>query len=242
MDAAVITGKINEDRLTVTNDDLSTSTVIILIRDTIAAHTGRPVFTLDDPMILDNAFSDSSSPSDSPIMLSQAINLVLHDPRGRWSSCSVTAILSPSLCADMILGMPFVYANFLVTDVNTPSLIDRRSGFDLLHPTPLRYHHPNANNDKTPSKVHYHNDYNTMLNELRSEFPHISSDLRECYGAVEHGREACVAAALRTRIEELALLERCQNTSRELKSEFVDIFEPLPHVDLMQGDVRCSIN
>jgi hypothetical protein len=45
-------------------------------------------------------------------------------------------IIAPSLCAPVILGLPFLAHNNIVIDHALRTAIDKCSGFDLLHPTP----------------------------------------------------------------------------------------------------------
>jgi len=69
------------------------------------------------------------------IQLSEWVKLRLYDPLGSWTARTVRAVIAPSLCAPVILGMPFLMHNNIVIDLASRTVIDKISGFDLLHPT-----------------------------------------------------------------------------------------------------------
>ncbi|KAJ3990270.1 hypothetical protein F5890DRAFT_1470027 [Lentinula detonsa] len=60
--------------------------------------------------------------------------LVLEDPLLSWRSCVVRALVVPSLCSSMILGLPFLAYNNLVMDYSARTVFDKTCGFDLLNP------------------------------------------------------------------------------------------------------------
>ncbi|KAJ3860141.1 hypothetical protein EV359DRAFT_49708 [Lentinula novae-zelandiae] len=66
----------------------------------------------------------------------------LEDPSGAWSSHSVRALIVPSLCFPMVLGIPFLVHNFLVTDYSSRTVMDKTSGFDLMNPSAPCPHPP----------------------------------------------------------------------------------------------------
>lgn len=63
------------------------------------------------------------------------VKLSMYDPTGSWTSKTVRAIVAPSLCAPVILGLPFLAHNNIVVDHAVRTAIDKISGFDLLNPT-----------------------------------------------------------------------------------------------------------
>ena len=67
---------------------------------------------------------------------SEYVKIKLHDPSSYWSSKSVCAIIAPSLCAPMILGLPFLVHNDIVVDASMRTVIDKKCNFYLLHPVP----------------------------------------------------------------------------------------------------------
>ncbi|KAF9264278.1 hypothetical protein L218DRAFT_998640, partial [Marasmius fiardii PR-910] len=110
---------------------------VVLIRDSVVNTCGLRTLPLQEPIALDNAFSNNS-PSSSPpppLLLDRCVELRLEDRSGFWTSKSVFAIVSPSLVSDVILGMPFITTNHLLLDPDGPSVIVKGSGFDLLNPS-----------------------------------------------------------------------------------------------------------
>ena len=53
-----------------------------------------------------------------------------------WKSKAIRAVVAPSLCSPVILGLPFLSHNKIVIDHDTHTAIAKDSGFDLLHPEP----------------------------------------------------------------------------------------------------------
>jgi hypothetical protein len=70
------------------------------------------------------------------IQLSEWVKLHLYNPSGSWTARTVRAVIAPSLCAPLILQMPFLSHNHIVIDLASRTVIDKVAGFDLLHPTP----------------------------------------------------------------------------------------------------------
>ena len=71
------------------------------------------------------------------VRLNEWVKLSLYDVSGSWTSKTVRAIIAPSLCAPVILGLPFLEHNNIVIDHATRTVIDKTCGFDLLHLPPL---------------------------------------------------------------------------------------------------------
>src|ERR1700683_5537270 len=68
--------------------------------------------------------------------LNEWVKLSLYDVSGQWTSKTVRAVIVPSLCAPVTLGLLFVMHNSIVIDHADRTVIDKVSGFDLLHPPP----------------------------------------------------------------------------------------------------------
>jgi hypothetical protein len=61
------------------------------------------------------------------------VKLQLRDPSGRWKSKAICAVIAPSLCSPVILGLLFLSHNKIVVDHEARTAITKDSGFDLLH-------------------------------------------------------------------------------------------------------------
>ena len=68
------------------------------------------------------------------VHMSQWVKLQLYDPSGSWKSKTIHAIVAPSLCSPVILGLPFLSHNKIIIDHETCTAIAKDSGFDLLNP------------------------------------------------------------------------------------------------------------
>ncbi|KAJ7075751.1 hypothetical protein B0H15DRAFT_956247 [Mycena belliarum] len=66
--------------------------------------------------------------------LTEYVKLPLHTVDQAWSSSSVRFLVAPNLCADFILGLPWLIENHIVIDHRERTAIDKRVGFDILHP------------------------------------------------------------------------------------------------------------
>ena len=62
------------------------------------------------------------------------MNLQLYDASGHYISKTIRAVISPSLCALILLGLPFLKHNNIVIDIEAKTAIDKKNDFDLLNP------------------------------------------------------------------------------------------------------------
>ncbi|PBL04257.1 hypothetical protein ARMGADRAFT_1070734 [Armillaria gallica] len=121
---------------------------LVLIRPELVAHLKLKIHPLPKPISVTVAFQDASS---SKTSLTSWVKLKLHAHKNQWSSHTVHAIIALNLCTDIILGLPFLATNKLLINPSERSVIDKTSGFDLLHPstmevtTPLPSHHSTHN-------------------------------------------------------------------------------------------------
>jgi hypothetical protein len=68
------------------------------------------------------------------IELTHWVKLKLRDPSNYWTAKTVHTIVTPGLCAPVILGLPFLVHNNIVVDHAVHTVIDKASDFDLLNP------------------------------------------------------------------------------------------------------------
>ena len=62
------------------------------------------------------------------------MKLKLYDPSGHYNSKTVHAVISPSLCMPVLLGLPFFKHNGIIVDTNAHITIDKFQNFNLLNP------------------------------------------------------------------------------------------------------------
>ena len=63
------------------------------------------------------------------------VKLKLYDSSGVYVAKTVHAVISPTLCAPVLLGLPFLKHNNIIIDVDCCTAIDKLKNFDLLHPS-----------------------------------------------------------------------------------------------------------
>ncbi|KAJ8089467.1 hypothetical protein PM082_014718 [Marasmius tenuissimus] len=102
---------------------------LVLIRHNLNHELGLPIFKLKDPEAI--TVATSSTPS----TLSDFVKFKLSDAHGHWTSRTTHAVVCDTLCAPMILGLPFQVHNSLVVDPRLHSIVHRSSGFNLLNPS-----------------------------------------------------------------------------------------------------------
>ncbi|KAJ3884835.1 hypothetical protein GG344DRAFT_60102 [Lentinula edodes] len=142
----------------------------------------------------------------------------------------------------MVLGIPFLAHNFLVTDYAARTVIDKTSGFDLMNPhiptPPLPCRSPKQRRrDVFDTYEDTLEKKKIVLVELRAYFRDHPL-LRRSDPVLPIN----VAAAVRSRIEQLAVLENLQRRGEDLKSRFADVFGDIPHIDELPTDITCDIS
>jgi hypothetical protein len=109
---------------------------VVLIHANLADCLKLRCHLLPVPMPIDLALYPNPNKS-SAVTLTEWVKLKLSDRNGYWSPRTVRAVVAKDLCHDVILGLPFLNVNGIVIDHAENSCIDKKSGFDLLHPRPL---------------------------------------------------------------------------------------------------------
>ncbi|KIK49802.1 hypothetical protein GYMLUDRAFT_253546 [Collybiopsis luxurians FD-317 M1] len=102
---------------------------LVLIRSDIVKSLSLHQHNLQHPEPFCSAF-DSTTQS-----ITQFVKIILHDPSNAWFSRTVRTLIVPTLCAPMILRLPFLTHNNLIVNYASRSVIHKPSGFDLLHPS-----------------------------------------------------------------------------------------------------------
>ncbi|THU96566.1 hypothetical protein K435DRAFT_858433 [Dendrothele bispora CBS 962.96] len=107
---------------------------LILIRDDLVQRLGLKRYRLRKPEPISLATDSSSS---ARTILTEFVKLRVSDQTNTWTSRPFVAIITPSLCSPLILGMPFLSHNNLVSDYACRSVIHKPTSFDLLNPSPI---------------------------------------------------------------------------------------------------------
>ncbi|KAJ3816271.1 hypothetical protein F5880DRAFT_1619545, partial [Lentinula raphanica] len=105
----------------------------VLIDTDLVRSLGLRTFRLPSPRSMTLAMSDGN-----PQIFTASLycKLSLRDPSDLWRSKTVRALILPSLCHPMILGLPFLSHNSLTIDYAKRAVLANDSSFDLLHPVP----------------------------------------------------------------------------------------------------------
>ncbi|EDR02067.1 reverse transcriptase-RNase H-integrase [Laccaria bicolor S238N-H82] len=209
---------------------------LVLIRPELAAELGLKKYRLREPEIVDVALKNSES--NHRCELSKYVKLSFTSLDARWTSRKVKAIIAPGLCAPVILGLPFLQHNSIVVDHADRSCIDKKSGYDLLNPPPCLPPPPpkprlreQIKNTKADKKL--------VLAELML----MCHDRQKSgKGIPEEVAPFNVAGAIRERVETLAAEEALQKREKGIKSEFKEIFEPIPHIDELPTGIVAEIH
>ncbi|THU85143.1 hypothetical protein K435DRAFT_869578 [Dendrothele bispora CBS 962.96] len=207
---------------------------LVLIRDDLVRQLGLRRYRLHRPENISLA-TDSDS-SHSSLTLHEYVKVKLEDRSGSWTSRTVFAIIAPSLCSPMILGLPFLSHNKLVIDHDARTVIDKSSGFDLLNPVPSS---PVPLPDTRSPKARRIDICKLRLDLIRElkDFHSRNPSLHKSDTVLQVN----VASAVKRRLEDLELLARYESLFDGLKSKYADVFSKIPHVDDLPTDITCSI-
>jgi hypothetical protein len=207
----------------------------VLISDAFAAELGLKRRKLHAPMAVELAIPEGGVKR--IVKLTEWVKLSMYDPSGYWTSKTVRAVVTPSLCAPVILGLPFLAHNSIVIDHQDRTAIDKKSGFDLLNPTP-----PPA--PKPPKKrlKQFFRDLKEDRALMVAELKLVCAE-RKCKikGHFEEVKPVDAIAAIRQRIETLNAQEQLERLGHAVKDKYQDVFAPIPHLDELPTDVYCRI-
>ena len=171
------------------------------------------------------------------IEFSEYVKIQLHNPSAFWTSKSVRAIIAPSLCTPMILGLPFLVHNNIVVDASARTIIDKTYGFDLLNPVAPPF--------KSPPKQKLRDFFKELQEDRKlmvAKLKMVCNDhLHHTQYKFEQVKPVDVLAVIRQCIEILAAQKELDHLRTEMKEEFRDVFSKIPHVDELPNNVFCWI-
>jgi hypothetical protein len=207
----------------------------VLINESFASSLGLKRRKLHEPMNVEMAMPEEGKKR--VVQLKEWVKLSLYDVSGQWTSKTVRAVIAPSLCAPVILGLPFLSHNNIVIDHADRTVIDKVSGFDLLNPPP-----PPA--PKAPKQtlkqffLQLKADRALMLAELKMVCAEHLLTIRNRFEVV---KPIDLVAALRQRIETLTAVDQLNRLGDAVKHKYSDVFDAIPHLDELPTDVYCRI-
>ena len=107
---------------------------VVLIRPELVAELGLKKYRLHMPKLVDVAMNNNQN---SCSQLRGYVELSLVSLDAVWTSKTVKALITPGLCMPIILGLPFLIHNTIITDHASRTCIDKHSQYDLLNPLPV---------------------------------------------------------------------------------------------------------
>ena len=172
------------------------------------------------------------------IAFDEFVNLQLYDASGHYISKTVHAVISPSLCALILLGLPFLKYNNIVIDIEAKTAIDKKNDFNLLNPSlPEK---PKFRNSKTKFNYEYHTNilklHKSLLEDLKVNLSCCKNKMHS-----KHVQRVDVVAAVRVRLEQLAAQDQLDQMGAEIPRTYSTVFEPCPHTEDLPTDVYCRI-
>jgi len=203
---------------------------LVLIRPETVANMGLPIRKLKEPIHILLALGGENRVT----RLTDFVSLSLSSLNNAWSSRPVSAIIAPGLCANILLGLPFLEHNHIVIDHSLRSAIHKPSGFNLVDETTIR-------KPTTPPSVHVKirrrqriEDNvvrrDAFLQELKWKCQSIRRKLAQRGGFV-YTQSVNVITQIKDRIETIATAQKLADLDSQLKTEFKPCFSPIPHVN-----------
>ena len=104
---------------------------VVLIRPEVINELGLKQHLLPVPEPVDIVITNGKKKKKK--MLTEYVKLSVTSVDNAWTSRTVHALIAPSLCMPIILRLPFLIHNNIVTDHATHSCIDKITGYNLLH-------------------------------------------------------------------------------------------------------------
>ncbi|KAF5366991.1 hypothetical protein D9758_003943 [Tetrapyrgos nigripes] len=110
---------------------LDTGSPFVLISAELVDQLGLQHRKLHKPQPVTSFDGSASSVSST---LTEYVRLPIEDSTGQWRSRPCNALIVPSLCSPLILGMPFLSRNELIVDCKNRTVVHKPSGFDIVNP------------------------------------------------------------------------------------------------------------
>ncbi len=169
---------------------------------------------------------------------------VVTAPDGSYSSRAIRAVIVPTLCYPVILGVPFLSQNKLLVDVSRRALWTE-DNVNILSPSTQQPPSPPVSASlrrafkreedllRDHLRLAQHRD---LLRDIKLNIPATTAE-------PDLPGPPPVIAAVRQRVEELAFLEKLQSEDAAFKAKFSDCFpSDIPHLDHLPSDIYHEIN
>jgi hypothetical protein len=208
-------------------DSLIDGSHLVLIRPNVADRLGLRRHLLHKPLGILLAMEVDGSGGTCDLTLKEWVKLKVNDHNSLWVSRTVRTVVAPGLCANVVLGLPWLSHNCIVVDHEARTAIDKTTGFDLLH--------PKAPPPPPPAKT-------KLLDQIKQTKVHCKSLVTELKTVLADRKLAVdaslkpvqpidVIAAIRERVETLAAADQLKLLGEDLKTQYEDVFRPVPHTN-----------
>lgn len=104
---------------------------LVLIHPELIAQLGLKKYCLHKLEIVDVVFTNEKKKKTE---LYNYVKLSLTSLDSQWTSQTIRALITPGLCTPIILGLPWLIKNLIVTDHAACTCIDKLTLYDLLNP------------------------------------------------------------------------------------------------------------
>ena len=211
---------------------LDTGADLVLVSEDCASRLRLHKRPLTTPIPVTAAFTNSSAPLPTiqgSLVLSHYVAICLSTSSFSWSSKPVAAVVCPSLCVDVLLGMPFLCDNNIVIDSARRSALVKDANVDLLKTVTKPTGRP---------RTQQRNVFIDVIDELKRLHRSWPTD-QPVFPIME-----TVPSFVTCIVQHLALVDfktHLAQMEEQVKDEFADIFEPLPHTSELPTDVLCEI-
>jgi Aspartyl protease len=216
------------------NAMLDNGTHVVLIHPDTVSELQLERFKLKKPEKVSVAISDKKKET---MTLINYVKFSVTSLDNAWTSKPIFAIIAPGLCLPLILGLPFLVKNNIVIDHADRTAVDKVSSYDLLNPPIIKLLHC------PPSKLH-----ENIKQTKRIKKKVLSELLTLCNNRIKNGtllfknvKEVNCIRAVHNAIKKLSAEERLIKLGIKVKSDFPDIFEPIPHADLLPSNYLTHI-
>ena len=210
---------------------------LVIIREQLVKDLNLHHRKLHEPIV-----SELAMQPDGPKFLkfTHFVKLKLYDSSGTYIAKTIHAVISPTLCAPVPLGLPFLKHNNIVIDANCCTAIDKKNNFNLLHPSS-----PPKKKDVKATLWFNYEAHKTILNlrsalltEMKEKF---TTKQKVDYYRTQKLMKGDIIGAVHERLEELTTQDQLKRMGREIFNKYKRVFEPIPHVDELPTNIYCWI-
>jgi hypothetical protein len=206
---------------------------VVLIDDALVGKLGLCRFCLHKPLPISVALNNLNA---SENYLHECVKIVPFALNSAWTSCTVKAVVTLNLCVPILLRIPFLTANCIVTDFKDRTAIDKMNGYDLLNTKVIE--RPKSQPDPRKVITDMKKNKCLMLTELVEVCKLCLADGKMVPKFV---KPLDVAGMIKEHVENLCFQEKVGKIEKQILTEFGDVFQPLPHVDKLPWNVTAKI-